>query len=281
MFGDADLMMDAIETERQHADVVPEIVQGKRCKQIAETVLQVLLGLVDEVAVDGRFAVKDLHRIIEAIQTVGGPLPAIYTEAQKQCSIAFHRASIEGMRRYHLNRLITEPFVTLLDRPEGIERNRLGQLFLAIRMMIGEEEHEGLRARADSLAEIHRGADGIVDWEEFHADPEAKLILENIQVGIANSFRRNDARRDWFLVVLNASPSAVSVGSTAFTPLKPEDRARFAFNESHMAHIFDPLFASVRRETFFGERLRVFSKRWNMAPDKLFAPLFLDIARYQ
>lgn len=273
--------MDDIDAQRQHADNVPENVQGKRCKQIAETVLRVLLGLADEITVDGRIVAKDLHRIAEAIQKADGPLPAIYAEAQQQCGIAFQRASIEGLRRYHLNRLITQPFAALLDKPEGIERNRLGQLFLAIRMMIGEEEHEGLRVRAEALAELHRGADGIVDWIMFHADPEADLILESVLVGIANSFRRNDARRDWFLVVLNASPSAVSIGSTAFTPLKPEDRARFAFTEAHMAHVFAALFASVRRETFFGERLRVFGKRWNVAPDKLFGPLFVDIARYQ
>jgi len=273
-------MMDDIDAQRQHADIVPENVQGKRCKQIAETVLQVLMGLVGEIAVDGRFGVKDLSRIVEAIQRADGPLPAIYAEAQQQCGIAFHRASIEGMRRHHLNRLITEPFAGLVDRPEGIERNRLGQLFLAIRMMVGEEEHEEMRLAAEALAEAHRGADGVVDWEAFHADPEAVLLLESVLVAIANSFRRNDARRDWFLVVLNANPSAISTGSTAFTPLKPEDRARFAFTESHMAHIFGALFASVRRETFFGDRLRVFSKRWNVAPDKLFGPLFVDIARY-
>jgi len=273
------LATDEHDDQRRHADGVPPEILGKRCRQVAESVLQVLEKLVDEIAVDGRIAARDLHRIIEAIQQAGGPLPTAYAEAQQHCSVAFHRASIEGMRRHHLNRLITEPFAALLDCPEGIERTRLGQFFLAVRMMIGEEEREALSARAEALAEKHRGGDGIVDWVAFHADSEAQSILESVLVGIANSFRHNAARQDWFLVVLNANPSAVSVGSQAFTPLKPDERAKLAFTERHMARIFNLLFASVRKDTFTGDRLRRFSKQWNVAPDKLFGPLFVEVAR--
>ncbi len=195
------------------------------------------------------------------------------------CTFAFHRAAIECQRSDILGRLVVEPFAGLLDQQSGMERKRLGQFLSAIRMMVGEEDHEDLRNKAALLADTHRDIDGIVDWDEFHADPAAGLILEHVLVSIANSFRRFDSRRDWFLVVLNANPSAVSTASNAFVQLKPEDRARFAFTENHMARVFDALFASVRRDTFTSDRLRRFGKRWNAPPDKIFGPLFLEVAR--
>jgi hypothetical protein len=171
-----------------------------------------------------------------------------------------------------------EPFAHLLDVPDGIERKRLGQFITAVRMMIGEEIYEDLRNKSAALALAHRGEDGMVNWAAFHHDPEAVLILEQVQVHMVRSFHRFDGRRDWFLVVLNASPTAVSIGSHAFVPLKPEDRAKLAFTQRHMAHVFDALFANVRRETFVGDRSRAFSRRWNGTPDKIFGNFFVELA---
>lgn len=265
--------------EQEDDEKPPPPPLGKRCRQLTEIAVHALLDLVDEIAVNGMVGQKDIHRIAKAILAGGGPLASVYTHTEQKCTFAFHRAAIECQRKDTFGRIVVEPIVELLDQPTGLERKRLGQFLAAVRMMVGEEIHEELRTEAAKIAAPHRDVEGIVNWENFHADPATGQILERVLVSIANSFRRFDARRDWFLVVMNANPSAVSTGSTAFVPLKPEDRAQFAFTESHMARVLEALFASVRRDTFASDRLRTFSKRWNASPEKIFGPLFLEVAR--
>lgn len=257
----------------------PSVVEpGLPCRKVTGVAVRALLDLVGELAVDGKVAMADIHRVADAILGGSGPLGAVYARAEQGCEAVFNRAAIERQRRDPFGRLIAQSVVGLLDQPPGIERRRLGQLFVAIRLMVGEEEHEELRARAVLLAKKHR-VGGIVEWDAFHVAPEAALILEHVLVSICRSFKRFDARRDWFLVVLNASPSAVSLGSTSFTPLRPDERAKLAFTEGHMARLFEGLFATMRPDTFDSTRLRGFSKRWNATPDKVFGPFFLEVAR--
>ncbi|CAA7618341.1 hypothetical protein [Magnetospirillum sp. UT-4] len=259
-------------------DERPRIDHGAQCRKVSGVAVRVLLDLLRELAVDGKVALADAERVAEAVLGSEGPIATVYRNTGLGCEAAFSRVAIERQRHDALGRLIAEPLEPLLDVPTGIERRRLGQLFLAIRMMLGEEEYEALRVRAAEMAKRHREA-GMVDWPAFHGDPEAALVREHVLVGIARSFKRFDARRDWFLVVLNATPSAVSLGSTAFTPLPPEERAKLAFTEGHMARVLDALFAALRIDTFDSTRLREFSKRWNMAPEKMLNPFFLELAR--
>jgi hypothetical protein len=252
---------------------------GSNCREISGKAIQALLSLIDEIAVDGKVDQMAVHKIAQAILAAEGPLAAAYAHREQKCAFAFHRTAIECQRVDILGRLIIRPIEELLDQPDGLERQRVGQLLTTIRMLVGEEDHEVLRADASTLGDAHRGADGFVDWDEFYADAEGGLILERVLVALAHSFRRFDPRRDWFLTVMNANPAAVSVASNAFVPLKPEDRAKFAFTEAHMATLFDVLFDSVKPNRFTGDRLRAFSRRWNAVPEKLFGPLFLEIAR--
>jgi hypothetical protein len=257
----------------------PEPPSGQHCRHVSGVAVRAMLDLIKEIAVDGKVAVADVDRIAQAILSAGGPLGTVYYQQTRTCEDVFNRIAIERQRRDPLGRLVVHPITDLLDTPTGIERRRLPQFLAAVRMMIGEEVHEQLRARATALATTHRGIDGMIAWDSFHADPEAVLILEQVLVGIAKSFTRFDARRDWFLVVLNANPSAISTGSTSFVALKPEERAQFAFTQGHMARLFDALFVSVHRDNFPSDRVRAFSRRWNVAPEKLFGPLFLEVAR--
>lgn len=252
---------------------------GAHCREISGTALHTLLRLVDEIAVNGKVDQRDVHKIAEAILAAEGPLADAYSLREHKCSYAFHRADIDCKRTDILGRLIVRPIEALLDDPQGLERKRVGQFLIALRMLVGEEEHEDLRHQAAELADFHRGADGIVDWEQFHADTTGGWILEQVLVALANRFKRFDPRRDWFLVMMNANPASVSIASNAFVQLKSEDRAQFAFTEAHMASVFDALFVNYHLDAFTSDRLRAFTKHWNQGPDKIFGPLLLEIAR--
>ena len=263
----------------QEIPSAPETPSGQHCRHVSGVAVRALLDLARELAVNGKVAVTDIERIAHAILSAGGPLSTVYYQQTRTCEDVFNRISIERQRRDPLGRMVVHPIAHLLDTPTGIERKRLPQFLAAVRMMIGEEVHEQLRARALVLATSHRGVDGMVNWDVLHDDPEAAQILEAVQVGIAKSFIRFDARRDWFLVVLNANPSAVSLGSTTFVALKPEERAHFAFTQAHMGNLFDAFFANVKLDTFASDRIRAFTRRWNQAPDKMFGTFFVEVAR--
>lgn len=252
---------------------------GAHCREISGTAIQALLRLVDEIAIDGKVSTRDIHKIAKVILAAEGPVAAAYVRREQKCTFAFHRAVIECQRADILGRLVVFPLEEWLDQPQGLERKRIAQFLLAVRMMVGEEDHESLRQKAAQLADAHRGSDGFVDWDTFYADPAGTLIIEHVQVALAKSFKRFEPRCDWFLVVMNANPSSVSLSSNAFVQIKPEDRAQFGFTEIHMANVFDALFASVRTEAFTSDRLRVFARRWALSPEKMFGPLFLEIAR--
>ncbi|OAN48654.1 hypothetical protein [Magnetospirillum moscoviense] len=270
-------MAEEVDTEDEPKG--PEAPEGQHCRHVSGVAVRALLDLVREIAIDGQVAVADVERIAQAILGAGGPLATIYYQQTRTCEDVFNRIAIERQRRDPLGRMVVHPIAALLDTPAGIERKRLPQFLSAVRMMIGEEAHEQLRQRAKALAAAHRGDDGMVAWDALHEAPEAGLILEQVLVLISKSFTRFDARRDWFLVVLNANPSAVSTGSTSFVALKAEERAKFAFTEGHMGRVFDALYASLKLDTFASDRIRAFSRRWNLAPDKLLGPFFVEIAR--
>lgn len=269
----------AEEPDAQSEPQGPEAPEGQHCRHVSGIAVRALLDLVREIAVDGNVAVADVERIAQAILSAGGPLATIYYQQTRTCEDIFNRIAIERQRRDPLGRMIVHPIAHLLDTPTGIERRRLPQFLSAMRMMVGEEAHEQLRARAKALATAHRGPDGMVAWDTLHEDPEAGLILEHVLVLVAKSFTRFDARRDWFLVVLNANPSAVSTGSTSFVTLKAEDRAQFAFTEAHMGRLFDALYAGLKLDTFTSDRIRAFSRRWNLAPEKLLGQFLVEVAR--
>lgn len=252
---------------------------GTHCREIAGTAVQTLLRLVDEIAINGKVDQREIHKIAQAILAAEGPLADAYGLREHKCSYAFHRADIDCKRTDVLGRLIIKPLESLLDDPQGLERKRVGQFLTAIRMLVGEEEHEDLRHQAAELADFHRGADGIVDWDQFYTDTTGAWILEQVLVALANRFKRFDPRRDWFLVMMNATPSSVSIASNAFVQLKSEDRAQFAFTEAHMAVVFETLFANYHLDAFTSNRLRAFTKHWKQEPDKIFGHLLVEIAR--
>ena len=251
---------------------------GLRCRQTAGIVVRAFVNLMQEVAVEGKVSLDDIQRIGAAVMGAGGPLANFYARTETRCEAGFAMAVVERQRVDFFGRLICSTFEQLLDQPgSGIQRKNLHQFFAAIRMMLGEETHEELKSRATWLAERNRGEDNLIDWVRYFADPEARLLIEQVLVTVARSFRRFEPRKDWFLIVMNSSPSAVSLSSNVFVPKRQEDKVTRAFNEIHMVRLFEAMFASVHADTFDPDRRKAFVELWGVEPEKVFAPLSVEI----
>lgn len=253
---------------------------GVHCRHTAGVAIRAFLDLLEEAATDGKVTVEQARRVADAIMSAEGPIGTVYARAESACESAFTIRRIESQRHDRLGRLIAQTFAHLLDAPKsGMERKNLEQFFAAMRMILGDDVHEALKARCAVLVELYRDADGSVDWERFYADSEAALIRERVLVAIARSFRRFEPRVDWFLIVMNSTMSSVSLGSTAFIARKPEDRPAHEFTERNFCRLFEALFAGCRPEALDEAGHAAFAKRWGSPHEKVFGPLFVDLKR--
>ncbi len=253
---------------------------GRRCRDMVAVAMRAYMELLQRAAVGGKVPVEQVVRIGNAVMAAGGPLAAYYAQTEAKCDAVFALGTAERKRLDVLGRLIVQPFAHLLDDPDsGIDRPHLPQFFSAIRMVCGDEEHAQLKARCAVIAEDHRTPQGLIDWEAFYRDPDAQQVLEQVQVSVARSFKRFEARKDWFMIVMNSVPQSVSLSSNAFVPKKPEDKVVVTeFTAASMCTLFDALLASVRPDAFDKARRAVFVARWGSDPDKVFGPLFTELA---
>ncbi|MGE5545752.1 MAG: hypothetical protein ACM33T_02560 [Solirubrobacterales bacterium] len=253
---------------------------GKRCRDMVGVTIRAFVNLLQDAAIDDKVTMDGVRRIAQAILSAGGPLAVYYARTESMCAATFELAAIGNRRTDYLGRLITEPFAHLLDDPDsGIDRKHLAQFFAAIRMIVGDEAHADLQARATVIAESHRGDQGMIDWDSFHDDPEIRAILEQVQVTVARSFRRFDGRKDWFLLLMNQTMASVSLASNAFVPRKPDDKPPPEFKEEQMARLFDALFQRTRPDGYTTARRDAFVKRWDAPPEKVFGPLHVEILK--
>ena len=257
-----------------------DVEVGLRCRQTAGIVVRAFINLMQEVAVEGKVSLDDVLRIGAAVMGAGGPLANFYARTETRCEAGFAMAVVERQRTDFFGRLLCSTFEHLLDQHDsGIERKNLPQFFAAVRMLLGEDTHEEMKSRSTYLVERNRGEDGLIDWPRYFADPEALLIIEQVLVTLARSFRRFEPRRDWFLIVMNSSPSAISLGSSVFVPKRQEDKVTRGFNDIHMVRLFEAMFSTMRSEAFDSDRRKDFVERWGVEPEKIFGPLFVEILR--
>lgn len=251
---------------------------GKRCRNSAAVAVRAFLDLLEESSSEGVVTIDTARRIANAIMSAGGPLSTHYVRAEAECDAAFALIRVEKQRVDLFGRLITQPFAHLLrEERTGIERKHLPQFFAAVRMMLGEEIHDDLKARCVAVAEHHRTEEGPVAWDAFYADPDAQTVLEHVLVTIARSFRRFEPRKDWFLIVMNSNPSTISLGSNVFVAKKPEDKAVREFSEPNLCRLFKALFAQMRPEHFEAPRRKAFVEKWGSEPDKIFGNVFVEL----
>ena len=102
-------------------------------------------------------------------------------------------------------------------------------------------------------------------------------MLESTLVAIARSFKRFAPRKDWFLIVMNNDPQAVSLGSNMFLPKKSDEKRDHEFGVLNFVSLFRALFATVRLSDFDHQRRARFLARYGAAPETVFGGLFIEL----
>lgn len=145
-------------------------------------------------------------------------------------------------------RLLVSPLDELLQSGE-LNRDILPNYFNFLHLVMGDGKDPLAEACAAIVAKMKAEPFPPFGWDDFLADPRVRVVLWTVLLRIAESFRRFDARRDWFIKLMQYDRQSVSLAANAFLPKnKTEDEpVRPPFGPDQFNLLFAALFGPLRR----------------------------------
>jgi hypothetical protein len=217
----------------------------------------------------------DLRKVAEALKAspdFDALFDRAFTDVQNQ-ALSHALAQAHDAQRVELfHRVMTHPLDPLLDA-EVISRDALPNFFNFLRLVLGDAVDEFQQRCVDAHDEIKANAGENFTWEMLYADNRAKLVLYEVLARIADAFKRFDARKDWFIGLMQYSPTTIGVASNVFVP-NPK-AGKWVFGEAEFTKMFQHLFQPVRRLSQRDHEL--FATKLGRTPDEVFQPLFRNI----
>ncbi|MDR3439247.1 hypothetical protein [Telmatospirillum sp.] len=241
-------------------------------RQMVESLLFKYLRQVEDQSRGGPLDSRQLHQSAQAF-LASPQLGRILADAHRDLLDAAEKELVRQKRGDPFYRLLTHPLTEPLNDGR-LSRDMLVNYFSFLHLVLGDARDVLARRCAELLAE-HRDPDPLAfSWDSFYNDPDAKLVLWAVLIRIAESFRRFDARREWFIGLMQNRPQAVSIASNAFLPRHSgtavDDPSSFGVTEFNV--MFSCLFGGLRRLS--PTDLAAFEKDFGTTPERAFAHLF-------
>lgn len=193
--------------------------------------------------------------------------------ACKQLVDAAQQEAVRQKREDPFQRLVTHPMTEAFEAGE-LSREILPNYFSFLHLVLGDTR-DTLTARCVTILRQLKEKEGLnFTWDLFYEDPRAKEVLWSVLVRVAESFRRFDARRDWFIALMQNRPQAISLGPNAFKP-KPPSEESHPFGLREFAIMFNCLFQPLRKPTVAEAVL--FERVCGARPEKLLGPIFAQL----
>jgi hypothetical protein len=217
----------------------------------------------------------DLQRVARALET-SDTLAAAINSTYARIKEAAAKEIIRNRRTQPFKRLMVHPLKELL-LSGAFGRDFLPNYFNFIHLVLGDET-EALSRLCVTICKDEHHEDG-VDWEAFYADERAKYVMWTALMRIASSFRKFDARRDWFINLMQNRQTSASLASNAFVPLpvdnEPEEPHPFGPEQFNLmfAALYGPLrHLDIEDEAHFTEALRT-------TPEQAFGEMWANLER--
>jgi hypothetical protein len=239
---------------------------------IADQLLADFLHLVEE---RHHGAPVDGLQLRQAAQAFGASpsMNRLLLQAHQRLLVTAEGELLRQRRADPFQRLLAHPFTDLFS--EGLlSRDVLFNYYSFLHLVLGDTR-ESLSERCEAIvAELKEPDPLAFSWDDLYDDERAKLVLWTVLTRINETFRRFDARRDWFIGLMEHRPQAISLGSNAFLPRHPNDEARsFGVNEFNL--MFGALFGPLRHLS--GPDLLAFERNFGSAPQRLFGSLLREL----
>ena len=255
----------------------PSMAQNgsRQIRDAANELLEAFIRAIEQTHAGRPVNATDLRRVAEALKAspdFDALFDRVYTDVQSH-ALAHALAQAHDAQRVEMfHRVVTHPLDPLLDA-EVISRDALPNFFNFLRLVLGEEVdtfHDRCVAAHD---EIKAKAGDDFTWDMFYADDRVKLVLYAVLARIADAFKRFDARKDWFIGLMQYAPTTIGVASNVFVP-NPKAKT-WRFGPEEFQQMFRHLFQPVRNLSKHEHEL--FATQLGRPPEEVFAPLFRNI----
>lgn len=233
---------------------------------------------------------SDYARFLETRHRSQALPPALLSQAAREFLTSpdftsqlpfIHQRLLDAAEEELLRRKRRDPFLRLMTHPmsrifeeERLSREILVNYFSFLHLVLGDMRETLGRRCQEILADLQKADPLVFSWDSFYEDPRARQVYWVVMVRIAESFRRFDIRRDWFIGLMQNHPQAVSLGPNVFLPRQaPEEAPPFGKEEFNL--MFGALFAPMRDLTP-GERL-AFQQDFGAGADHVLGPIFAEL----
>lgn len=241
--------------------------------QIAESLIQAFLKSAEEKFGEQKLTGPVLREWLPSFQKT--PLfGRIMRDAHTQLLDAAAAELLRHQRGDPLQRLLVHPLTDLFEDGQ-LSRDILPAYFSFFHLVLGDEK-DAFGGKCVAILEELKGPDHLTfSWDSFYDDPRAKSVLWAILLRVAEAFRRFDARRDWFIGLMENRPQSISLGTSAFLPRpSSEELVHFRVNEFNL--LFAALYEPLRR--LQAAELADFTKQFGGSPEKVLVRFFQDLA---
>jgi hypothetical protein len=224
----------------------------------------------------GKVDSAEIARIGEAMKN-SGEIENFYRAVFGQVVASIVESQNQNRRINAFGRLVAHPLGDFFQS-RHLDRALLHNFFFFVQALVGEAESEWNAVCAAVLDEMRDKAGDAFAWESYYGDPRTQAIFWRVLVRIAQSFKRFDARRDWFLRIMQHKQTTVSLAPNKYVQLGDGlDVAQFGKDE--FLKLFDSLFAPVKTLTL--QEVVRFEAATGLTPKAAFDRFLGDLDRYR
>ncbi|MGE5506516.1 MAG: hypothetical protein ACM31L_18985 [Actinomycetota bacterium] len=198
-----------------------------------------------------------------------------YRRAYREMMEIVENEKLELKRTNAFGRLMVHPLTVLFEA--GIfERDILPNIFSFIHLVLGDEGDVYGEHCQDIVQSLKDEMGDEFNWDAFYGDGRAKVIYWHTLVRIAHSFKRWELRKDWFIKLMQYTPTTVSLSSNAFVTREhdPNEEPR-VFGEREFCQFFQALFAPL--QDLSGDDEALFRQEFGNDPHHLIGPFLVNL----
>lgn len=248
----------------------------KLLRRTTNVVLDALLQAAETAYRGKPLSRETLHDIVEGLK-ISAQFDPFYHHAYRELMEVVDEEKLEQRRQNAFGRLMVHPMSELFHK-DILSRDILPNVFSFFHLVLGDEAEIYGERCLQRVQELREDLAENFTWDALYNDPEAKKVMWYTLVRIANSFKRWDVRKDWFMKLMQYTPNTVSLGQSAFVVREHpngHDEPR-VFTNHHFCAFFQALFSPLTDMDKIDEA--AFRKEFGVDPHHLIGQFLVHLA---
>ncbi|EME72077.1 hypothetical protein H261_00820 [Paramagnetospirillum caucaseum] len=214
-------------TRRPPSPPAPQAAESTTDPQCCQGVGTTMVGHfatrleVEAAKAGGSLTAAQIHALAQRFVESEQPrFKTYYRRAWDDCTRMREALRWEGARDKPFERILMRRFAHLFpprsgdDGGEGIlSRRMIPGFHMAIDKMIGPTLFDQCARRCAAILEHHPREGGGHDWRAIHADPDARMLIDDVLMVVAHYFSDFRKRRAWFVTMVNSHLAPARAGA--------------------------------------------------------------------